>query len=85
MPTLAKGDKVLVTGATGYIAAWVVQALLDQGFAVRGTVRSNRKGQHLVDLFQSYGDRFEIFVVEDMAAVSGISFLVSVASGHLLR
>ena len=31
---------VLVTGASGYIAGFVVKALLDDGWAVRGTVRS---------------------------------------------
>ena len=33
MPAVTKG-KVLVTGANGYIALWVVKALLDQGYAV---------------------------------------------------
>lgn len=32
--------KVLVTGASGYIAGHVVKLLLESGYAVRGTVRS---------------------------------------------
>ena len=62
--------RVLVSGATGYIAAWVVQNLLERGYAVRGTVRSVAKGDFLKKAFASYGDRFELVVVEDIAKVS---------------
>ncbi|XP_072168505.1 uncharacterized protein [Diadema setosum] len=34
------GEKVLVTGASGYIASHIVQQLLEAGYKVRGTVRS---------------------------------------------
>jgi nucleoside-diphosphate-sugar epimerase len=57
MPTLQPGAKVLVTGAHGYIAVWVVRTLLEQGYAVRGTVRSEAKGAHLKILFDKYGDK----------------------------
>jgi nucleoside-diphosphate-sugar epimerase len=33
-------DLVLVTGASGYLAAHIVKQLLEQGYRVRGTVRS---------------------------------------------
>ncbi|KAJ4473047.1 hypothetical protein J3R30DRAFT_3514321 [Lentinula aciculospora] len=32
---IPNGSKVLVTGANGYIAAWVVRTLLEKGYAVR--------------------------------------------------
>ena len=35
-----KGDRVLVTGASGFIAKCCIAELLRQGYAVRGTVRS---------------------------------------------
>ena len=36
-----KTDKpILVTGATGFVAAWVIEILLKEGYKVRGTVRS---------------------------------------------
>lgn len=69
MPSLKAGEKVLVTGASGYIATWIVKYLLDNGFHVKGTVRSEEKGKYLQDLLKEYGDRFEYIVVEDMTAV----------------
>ena len=68
MPAITSG-KVLVTGVTGYIASWVVKTLLDQGFAVRGTVRSPAKGESVKKCFEGYGDNLEIAVVEDMCKV----------------
>jgi nucleoside-diphosphate-sugar epimerase len=73
MPAIQPGSKVLVTGANGYVAVWVIQILLDRGYSVRGTVRSANKGEHLTEIFSSYGSKFELTVVEDIAAV--LSFL----------
>ncbi|KDR70010.1 hypothetical protein GALMADRAFT_900682 [Galerina marginata CBS 339.88] len=60
------GTRVLVSGANGYIAMWVVQTLLEQGYTVRGAIRSEAKGKHLKEHFKSYGDKFEWVVVEDI-------------------
>ena len=68
MPAITSG-KVLVTGANGYIAVWVAKTFLEQGFAVRGTVRSEGKATHLRELFKSFGDRFEVVIVEDITKV----------------
>lgn len=40
MFTIDHSKPVLVTGAGGYVASWIVKQLLDQGYTVRGTVRS---------------------------------------------
>ncbi|THH22527.1 hypothetical protein EUX98_g8165 [Antrodiella citrinella] len=58
--------KVLVTGANGYIAFWVVKDLLEAGYEVRGTVRSQSKAKYIQDYFKSYGDKLEIVVVDDI-------------------
>ena len=69
--------KALVTGANGYLAAWVVRTLLEQGYAVPvGTVRSASKGEHLKRIFASYGDKFSIAVVEDITKVCASSILL---------
>ena len=43
---------VCVTGATGYISSYVVKMLLERGYTVRGTTRSNTpdKVHHLTSL-----------------------------------
>ncbi|OSD07838.1 NAD-P-binding protein [Trametes coccinea BRFM310] len=86
MPAITSG-KVLVTGANGYIAVWVVKTLLEQGFSVRGTVRSESKAVHLRKLFKSYGDHFEVVIVEDITkdgafdeAVKGVDAIEHTAS-----
>ncbi|KAK2467489.1 hypothetical protein APHAL10511_000344 [Amanita phalloides] len=87
MPTVAPGSKILVTGANGYIAVWVVRTLLEQGYAVRGAVRSTSKGAFLLDEFKSYGDQFELVIVDDFLkegafdeAVKGIDAIQHLAA-----
>jgi len=67
MPTVepSGNTKVLVSGANGYIGMWVVRTLLEQGYTVRGAVRSAEKGKRLRDHFHSYGDKVELTVVEE--------------------
>ena len=48
-------DRILVTGLSGFIASHVTALLLDQGFAVRGTVRNLIKGQRIVDALSKAG------------------------------
>ncbi|KAJ3712943.1 D-lactaldehyde dehydrogenase [Lentinula raphanica] len=81
------GSKVLVTGANGYIAAWVVRTLLEKGYAVRGTVRSEAKGEPLKKIFGDYKEKFETVVVEDITkdgafdeAVKGVDAIEHTAS-----
>lgn len=69
MPAVSSPAKVLVTGANGFIAVWVVRTLLDKGYAVRGTVRTKAKTKYLKKLFEKYGDNFECVVVEDITKV----------------
>ncbi|KAL2478424.1 NAD(P)-binding Rossmann-fold superfamily protein [Forsythia ovata] len=47
------GKVVCVTGASGYIASWLVKLLLDRGYTVKATVRNlsdPRKVEHLMAL-----------------------------------
>ncbi len=68
MPAIASG-KVLVTGANGFIAGWIMKALLENDFSVRGTVRSAKKVEALKALFPNHAARLEFAVVEDIDRV----------------
>lgn len=65
-----QGKCVLVTGANGYVALWVVKTLLEQGYSVRCTVRSTEKGESLKKEFASYRDKLEYVIVDDISKVS---------------
>jgi nucleoside-diphosphate-sugar epimerase len=69
MPAVNPGSRILVSGANGYIAVWIVRVLLERGFSVRGTVRSESKAGYLRKMFSSYGDKHEVVVVEDITKV----------------
>ncbi|KAJ6484059.1 NAD(P)-binding protein [Mycena sanguinolenta] len=91
MPAINSG-KVLVSGANGFIAAWVVRALLEEGFVVRGAVRSADKCAPLREIFASYGDKFELVVVPDITqegafdeAVKGVDAIEHTASPFHLQ
>jgi nucleoside-diphosphate-sugar epimerase len=59
-----KSKPILVTGATGYIAGWIIERLLKQGYTVHATVRDpskKNKIQHLYDLADQSSGKIEFF------------------------
>ncbi|WVQ74953.1 hypothetical protein IAR50_004561 [Cryptococcus sp. DSM 104548] len=66
MPAINKGDLILVTGASGFISSHTAKEFLKEGYKVRGTVRSQEKGEYLKNLFEGLG-QFEYAIVEDIA------------------
>ncbi|KAL9994011.1 putative cinnamyl-alcohol dehydrogenase [Helianthus debilis subsp. tardiflorus] len=86
------GKVVCVTGASGYIASWVVKLLLDRGYTVHATVRSlddPKKTQHLLAL-DGAKERLSLFEANLTAegsfdsAVSGCVCVFHTASPVLL-
>ncbi len=84
---------ILVTGAAGYMASWVVARLLHEGYKVHGTVRSlqdKNKIQHLLELAQRYSGRLELFEADLMAqgsfdaAMAGCATVIHTASPYFL-
>lgn len=57
-------SKVLVSGATGFIAQHIIRQLLDNEYDVIGTVRSVQKIAHLNNLFRN--DRLSFEIVPDL-------------------
>lgn len=66
MPFVPAPAKVLVTGANGYVATWMILYLLRRGYSVRAVVRSVSKATHIINMFKPYGTRFEICIVPDI-------------------
>lgn len=52
-------EKVLVTGATGYIGLHCIQQLLDQGYAVNGSVRSPERKDEIYDALKKHNTSTE--------------------------
>jgi nucleoside-diphosphate-sugar epimerase len=63
------GQTVLVSGLTGFIAAHIGLDLLKKGYNLRGTSRSTKSVQPLLDgIYKPYADKIEIFEVQDITA-----------------
>jgi nucleoside-diphosphate-sugar epimerase len=90
--TTQPSSRVLVTGATGFIALHCVQQLLDAGYTVRGTARSASAGAKIRDVLKPHLkdplrlDRLDV-VGADLAsdagwadAAAGCRYVLHVAS-----
>ncbi|SPO06745.1 probable flavonol reductase/cinnamoyl-CoA reductase [Cephalotrichum gorgonifer] len=83
----ATSKPVLVTGATGFIGAHIVDNLLARGLSVRGTTRTVAKGQAMVDARPESKGRLEFVQIEDFEksanfneAVHGVGAIIHTAS-----
>ncbi|THU78801.1 NAD(P)-binding protein [Dendrothele bispora CBS 962.96] len=96
MPAIISPDSstVLVTGANGFIATWLIGDLLDKGYTVKAAVRSERKGKHLLEVYNKYKNESKLGLVvigDDMGktgafdeAVQGVDAVIhTAASVHL--
>lgn len=81
--------QVLVTGGTGYVGGWAIVALLQRGYDVRTTVRSQSREQAVIDAVSTEVDPGErlSFAYADLtkddgwdAAMAGVDFVLHVAS-----
>ena len=84
---------VLVTGAAGYIASWLVKYLLEDGRTVRATVRDPDKAtglEHLRALRDQHGARLELFRADLLkdgsfdAAMAGCQLVFHTASPFVI-
>lgn len=84
---------VLVTGATGYVAGWIVRYLLEDGRTVRGTVRNPDKTSglaHLHALAEQHPGRLTLHQADLLEpgsyaeAMEGCELVIHTASPFLL-
>ncbi|GAA5972382.1 hypothetical protein JCM11641_002432 [Rhodosporidiobolus odoratus] len=87
----ATNKTVLVTGASGFVASYVVKAFLDAGYHVKGTVRSKAKAQHLFDRYPEHADKLSLAEVKDIVtgegleeALQGVDVVAHTASPYAL-
>lgn len=94
MPAVPAGSKILVTGANGFVAMWVVRTLLQSGYRVRGTIRSDDKGDFIKQYFSEFGDKLELSTVPDIEKVrlhlhrmypATVSTMYAIRTEHLMR
>ena len=78
---------VLVTGATGFIGAHIVDELLRRGIRVRGTTRSQYKADEMLRRRQDRINQLEFTITSDLAqpgifdeAIKGVDAAIHTAS-----
>ncbi|XXG98838.1 hypothetical protein Hte_005168 [Hypoxylon texense] len=60
--------KVLLTGGSGFIATHILQQLLERGYSVVTTVRSQEKADKIKEAYPDLGsDRLDFAIVPDVA------------------
>ena len=69
MPPVLAPARVLVTGANGYLGAWLVDSLIEHGYKVQGTVRSSDKGEAIKKALGEAASSFEYVIVDDVLKV----------------
>lgn len=62
------GETILVTGASGFVAAHVLNEFLEHKYKVRGTVRSEASANKVRKTHSKYGDALSFAIVKDVAA-----------------
>ena len=86
-------EKVLVTGATGFIGLHCIQQLLEQGYAVNGTLRSMQRESEVRESLEKHNtstENLSLFPVDLMIdegwdqAMESCDYLLHVASPFVL-
>lgn len=93
MTDISKTAPVLVTGASGYIAGWIIKYLLEAGHTVHGTVRDPAKPkglEHLKALSDAHPGKLKLFKADLLTqgaydeAMQGCELVMHTASPFII-
>lgn len=83
---------ILVTGASGFVAAHILDTFLSKGYKIRGTVRSESSIEAIKKAHPQYHDKLSFVVVPDIQdprafdeAVQGVNGIIHSASPFVLQ
>jgi len=65
LTTIDTTKPILVTGATGYVASWLINELLDKGLTVHAAVRNpdnKKKTEHLDEIAKNSSGSLKYFI-----------------------
>ncbi|KAK6823180.1 hypothetical protein RU639_006032 [Aspergillus parasiticus] len=68
MSQLESGEHVLLTGANGFVASHILAILLERGYAVTATVRSQQKADDIIKTHSSWKGRINFVIVSDFTS-----------------
>jgi dihydroflavonol-4-reductase len=89
-----KEEKVLITGASGFIGSHIIIQLLEKGYKVRGTLRNMKRAESMLEIYRKHvsfpDDQMEFAEVDLLKdegwdeAAEGCDYLLHVASPFVL-
>ena len=94
MSCISKENPILVSGATGYVASWIVKYLIDEGYTVHGTVRNTsdeEKNAHLLQIGENGKGKLILFEADLLKensfdeAIKGCELVIHTASPFLIK
>jgi nucleoside-diphosphate-sugar epimerase len=93
MQHIDQTQPILVTGASGYVAGWIIKGLLEQGHRVHATVRNledSRKTAHLHRIAEASSGSLQLFAADLLAegafleAMQGCAVVIHTASPFVI-
>lgn len=69
-------QRVLLTGANGFVGSHILDQLLIEGLLVRAVVRSDSKANQVLSDFPNFGSQLDFGVVPDITAAGAYNEVV---------
>lgn len=83
---------ILITGISGFVAAWIAHCFLEAGYHVRGTVRSEKRIEAIQKVHEKHADKLSFAIVPDSVApgafneaAKGVTGIIHTANPFILN